>query len=35
MKMVIKGNVNESVDETAAPLYIGFKGDGGHYSGGG
>ncbi|HIO81011.1 TPA: hypothetical protein EYG59_20730 [Candidatus Poribacteria bacterium] len=34
MKMVIKGNVNESVDETAAPLYTGFKGDGGHYLGG-
>ena len=30
-KMVITGNVNESVDETATPLYIGFKGDGNHY----
>ena len=29
--MVIKGNVNESVDKTADPLYIGFKGDGKHY----
>lgn len=34
MKMVIKGDVNESVDETAALLYIGFKGDGVHYLGG-
>ena len=30
-RMVIKGNVNESVDKTADPLYIGFKGDGKYY----
>ena len=30
-KLKTKGKVNESVDATADPLYIGFKGDGNHY----
>jgi hypothetical protein len=30
-KLKTKGTVNEAVDPTGDPLYIGFKGDGNHY----